>query len=153
VSDTKAFSGAGGTVKIGDLAVYVEQIPFSQQVGLLEDLRRLAKSQAGDYLKVIEPVLDRLAKDRSAEATARAAIFIETVARMEARQELPGEDAAETARRTPKGVALEIWHRSRRLHSSITLRELEAVIVGDETARTVHRELREAIGEGDESKS
>lgn len=153
MSEVKAISGAGGTVQIGTRTIFVEPLPFRQEVALVESLRKLAKEQSGDFLKAVEPTLDRLDKMKTPAAAARAAIFIETVARMEARGELPGEDAAETARRTPKGVALELWYRSRRLHPTVELPELEAVITGV-NAESVHWQIREALGSTkDDSKS
>lgn len=143
----------GGTVKLGDLAIYVEQLPFRQEVALLDDLRRIAKESQGDFLKPVEGMLDRLAKMKTPEAAARAGVILETVARMEARGDLPGEDAAETARRCPKGAALELWFRSRRLNPTIQLRDLEAVIVDANTAQDVHFAIREALGAKDDSKS
>lgn len=149
----KSVTGAGGTVRIGDLALYIEPLPFRQEVALLDDLRKLAKEANGDFLKAVEPMLDRLEKMKTPTAAARAAVILETVARMEARQELPGDDAAELARRGPKGVALELWYRSRRLHPTVTVRDLEAVIVDANIALDVHFQIREALGAKDDSKS
>lgn len=149
----RTLSGAGGTVRVGELAIYVEPLPFRQEVALFDELRKLAKAQNGDFLKAVEPMLDRLAKIKTPEAAARAGVILETVARMEARQELPGDDAAEQARRTPKGVAMEVWYRSRRMHPGIQLRDLEAVILGEDLALEIHFQIREALGAKDDSKS
>lgn len=149
----KAISGAGGTVRLGDLAFYVEPLPFRQEMALLDDLRKIAKNSVGDFLKAVEPMLDRLAKLKTPEAAGRSAVILETVARMEARQELPGDEAAEGARRAPKGAALELWYRSRRMHPTVQIRELEAAIVDADTALDVHFQIREALGAKDDSKS
>lgn len=153
----KAVVGGGGTVRVkggdgNELVLYVEPLPFRQEVSFLEDLRRLAKAQAVDFVAAVEPVLDRLAKLKTPDAAARAAVVLETAARMEAKGELPGDDAAEQARRTPRGVALELWFRGRRTNPSLNLRELEAVVT-DANALDLHWQIREALGAGDDSKS
>jgi len=149
-------AGAGGTVAIrgdgADLALYVEPLPFRLELALVDDLRRLAKRQQGDFVKVIEPVLDRLARLKTPEAAARAGVVLQTAATMEARQELPGDDATEAARRTPAGVALELWHRGRRANPAIALRELEAVVT-DANALDLHLQIREALGSAADPKS
>lgn len=152
MSEQKAAAGAGGTVQIGDRTVYVEPLPYRQEVALFDDLRKIAKSLSGDFLRAVEPMLDRLEKMKTPAAAARAGVILETVARMEARQELPGDDAAEQARKTPKGVALELWYRSRRLHPTVDLAELEAVIT-EINADDLHWQIREALGSKDDSKS
>lgn len=153
----KAAVGAGGTVRIkGDggteLVLFVEPLPFRQEVSLLHEMRRLAKAQAVDFVAAVEPVLDRLAKIKTPEAAARAAAILQAAATMEARGDLPGDDAAETARRSPKGVATELWFRARRAHPDVALRDLEAVVT-EANADDLHWQIREALGAADDPKS
>lgn len=149
-------AGAGGTVRLrgdgAELAIYVEPLPFRLEVALADDLRRLAKRQVGDFVRAVEPVLDRLAKVKTPEAAARAGVVLQTAAAMEARQELPGDDAVESARRTPAGVALELWHRGRRAQPTLVLRELEAAVT-EANAADLHLQIREALGSADDPKS
>lgn len=151
--NNRTSAGVGGTIRLGELMLFIEPLPFRQEVALLDDLRKLAKEAKGDFLLAVEPMLDRLAKLKTPEAANRAAVILETVARMEARQELPGDDAAEQARKSPKGVALELWYRSRRLHPTVQIRDLEAVIVGAEIAADTHFQIRDALGAKDDTKS
>lgn len=152
MSEQKAAAGAGGTVRLGDRAVYVAPLAIREEAALLDDLRRLAKEQQGDFLRPVEGLLDRLEKMKTPQAAARAALILETVARMEARRELPGDDAAHEARRTPRGVALELWYRGRKAHPTLSLAELEAVVT-EANAAAVHAAILDALGAGDDSKS
>lgn len=154
---SQPIAGGGGTVRVAghdgtELALYVEPLPFRHEVAFVEDLRRLARRQAGDFVAAVEPVLDRLAKLKTPEAAARAAVVLETAARMECKRELPGDDAAEAARRTPAGVALELWYRARRTSPALQLRELEAVVT-EANAADLHWQIREALGAADDPKS
>lgn len=156
MNDQKQLAGAGGTVKLGDRLLYVEPLPHRQEQALLDDLRKLAKVQGTDFLKPMEPMLERLmseAKNRP-HVAGWMQIAIETAARMTANGDLPGSDAAEVARRSPEGVALELWYRTRRTHPSITQPELAACITAVNAA-DVHWQIREALGGGEpgESKS
>jgi len=151
--DAKQVSNSGGVVRIGDLSLYVQQLEMRMEQSLLDGLRKIAKDAAGDYLKAVEPMLDRLAKLKTSEAAARSIVIVETVARMEAKQELAGIDAAIAASKTPKGAALELWYRARPGNPSLQLRDLEAVIVDAEVALDVHFQIQEALGAKDDTKS
>jgi len=151
--DTKQVSNSGGLVRIGDLSLYVQQLELRLEQSLLDGLRKIAKEASGDYLRAVEPMLDRLARMKTTEAAARSAIIIETVARMEAKQEFQGIDAVIAASKTPKGAALELWYRARAGNPNLQLRDLEAVIVDAEIALDVHFQIQEALGAKDDTKS
>jgi hypothetical protein len=152
---SKTLAGGGGTVRLADLCLYVEPLPFRLEEALLLDLRRLAKSLDGDYYAACLPVLDRLAKeskDNPQRAADRAAM-VDAVTRMEALRVLPSGDAAEAARRTPKGVALELWYRARRSTPSLQLRELESVVTAANADDLFWQLLDALAGGGDDPKA
>lgn len=151
--DAQQLSGSGGIVRIGDLVLHVEELPFRQEYDLYQSLKRLAKEDRGDFLVAVEPMLDRLRKKGTPEAAAQAAVILQEVARMEARQELPADEAADGMRLKPKGAVLELWYRSRRLHPNLQMRDLEAIITDANTARDAFFQIREALGSKDDSKS
>jgi hypothetical protein len=68
--------------------------------------------------------------------------------------ELPGLDAMNEARTSPKGVALELWMRARKAHAGLRVEECEAIITEVNCLDVLQSMINELTPEdGEESKS
>jgi hypothetical protein len=124
------------TVTIGVLSVREEQ-------ALLLDLRRKLRESygPGGFFANAKPYLEWL---KSQKLSAEYSLAVSRITEMEASAELPTEQAAETFRQTPTGVAIELWHRARKYDVCVTLQDLRSIIT-EVNALEVHLQLIEAI--------
>lgn len=134
---------AGGEVRVGDLVFLVRELSVAGEIGLGNRFRALAKKAMGpgSFYANARPVLDYL-REQGQHAD-RAALMAE-VSRLVATGAAASDDAAEEFRRSPDGVAEELYWRTRQTHPDATLNEFRAA-VNDVNALEVHLGIMEAL--------
>lgn len=118
---------AGGPVTAADRTFQVQKLSLQGEVTLRQALAEGAKREygPGGYFAKMAPTLDWLKKsDRGAEFGEA----LRHLTAMEATGALPGDEAAERFRQSAKGVALELFWRTRRSHPDVALDHFEAVV-------------------------
>ncbi len=146
MSDTDLVA-AGGIVPVAGQDFRVRPLSAREEVGLLRELGRRAKLAMGPggYFARLQPRLAWLAEQKLGDVRA---LVVAELTRLEAVSELPGDDVIDEYRRTPDGVALELFCRTRREHPEVTERELRAVVT-DANALMVHFAIVDAVtGDG-----
>lgn len=138
---------AGGVVDVAGQAFRVRPLGLREETALYRELGRRAKAAMGPggYFARLRPRLDWLAGEKLFDV--RAAVVAE-LTRLEATHELPADDVVDEYRRTPDGVALELFARTRADHPAATEKELRAVVT-EANAVAVHFALLEAVSGGD----
>lgn len=114
-------------VRLGDRQVVLTALSVAEEEALGAELRKLAKATLGPggYFAQAEASL-RWLSDKGMVGVMR--IAAERIAAMEATGAEPSPEMFDAARRSPAGVALELWLRARHAQPSLTLPEVQAVV-------------------------
>jgi hypothetical protein len=134
---------ASGPVTIAGRVLTIEELPASAEYGLLQELRRGSKRAygPGGYFARMAPVLAYL-REKKLHAEHNQALA--ELTRLEATGVDPADDEADAYRRSPDGVACELFWRCRRSHPEVTQAELRAIIT-DANALDVHLQIRRVL--------
>lgn len=141
-----------GEVVAGDRSFTVTELPLRDERSLLAGLDRIARDLLGPggYFARFRPRLDWMRANNMAR---EASALVEVLARMEL-EPAAGADL-DAAVQSAKGVALELYYRTRKAHPETKLEEFQAVVT-DQNALDVHWSIRDALspkGKADDSKS
>jgi hypothetical protein len=142
-STARAALGVGGPVIVADRVFQVKPLELDAEIEISDEMRRLAFKQLGHggYFAEARPLLDWLNANGMQGA---AAAHIKNLSDLQAKKELPSGDAAEQARRTPEGVALELFLRTRDTHPDVGKEDIAAVITSV-NAPAIHASIKAAI--------
>jgi len=136
-----------GTVEVAGKAFTVTELGYAEELRLNVLLRKMQAKETGNAWRRTREMIDEIPKHLQGPAVAECV-------RSEAAMELPGLDAMNEARTTPKGVALELWMRSRKSHAGLRLEECEAIVTDVNCLDVLQSILDELTPEdGDDSKS
>lgn len=131
-----------GPVKIADRVFMVCKLSITKEDGLLQLLYRLAKEAygPGGFFQRLQPKLEWMRQNMP--------YAMETALKQTTNNEELGVDVSPDEmmryRATPKGVAREMFERSRETHPEIELSEWESII-NEVNAHEVHLQILEVI--------
>lgn len=116
-----------GTVTIADRTFVIQKLSASGELSLFDALSAAAKKEAGPggYLARASEMLDWLKKNNRGQ---ELAIAVNKLVEMDAQGVNLSQDAVAQFRQTAKGVALEMFHRSRVAHKEVSLADFQAII-------------------------
>lgn len=117
----------GGTVTVADRSFQVAKLPLQGEITLSQVLAEGAKREygPGGYFAKVGPALAWLkANDRGAEFGEA----MRHLTHMEATGVMPAEEAVERFRQSAKGVATELYWRTRKAHPDLAPDHFEAVV-------------------------
>lgn len=116
-----------GTVPIADRTFVIQKLSASGELSLFDALSAAAKKEAGPggYLARASEMLDWLKKNNRGQ---ELAIAVNKLVEMDAQGVNLSQDAVAQFRQTPKGVALEMFHRTRVAHKEVSLADFQAII-------------------------
>jgi hypothetical protein len=139
---------AGGPVELRDAAgkvvtLFVLELSTQAEIGLLRKLRALARAALGpgSFFAAALPALNWM-KEQGHHAD--RAHLMEIIGRLIATGGGVSDDAADEFRRSPDGVAEELFWRTRKTCPDVTLDELRAAI-NEVNALEVHLAILDAI--------
>lgn len=141
-----------GEVVVGGRSFTITELPLRDERALIAGLDRIARETLGPggLFARFAPRLEWL---RAKGLTREASALVETLARMEL-EPASGADL-DAAVQSAKGVALELYYRTRKAHPETKLEEFQAVVT-DVNALDLHWAIRDALspkGAADDSKS
>lgn len=139
---------AGGAVEIlcdggKTLTLFAQELSTQAEIGLLRKLRAMAKAVLGPgsfYAQAL-PALNWM---KDAGHHADRAHLMEIIGRLIATGGQVSDDAVDEFRRSPDGVATELFWRTRKTAPEASLDELKAVI-NDVNALEIHLAILDAI--------
>lgn len=116
-----------GVVTIAGRDLVVQKLSAHGELSLFDALNAAAKKEAGPggYLARSAEMLDWLKKNNRGQ---ELAIAVEKLVEMDAKGIALSQDAVAQFRQTAKGVALEVFHRTRVAHKEVSLADLQAII-------------------------
>lgn len=136
-----------GTVEVAGKSFTVAELGYAEELRLNVLLRKMQAKETGNAWRRTREMIDEIPKHLQGPAVAECV-------RTEAAMELPGLDAMNEARTTPKGVALELWMRSRKAHPGLKLDECESIITEVNCLDVLQAMIDELTpDDGDDSKS
>ncbi len=136
-----------GTVEVAGKSFTVSELGYAEELRLNVLLRKMQAKEAGNAWRRTREMIDEIPRHLQGPAVAECV-------RTEAAMELPGLDAMNEARTSPKGVALELWMRSRKAHAGLRVEECEAIITEVNCLDVLQSMINELTPEeGEESKS
>lgn len=144
-SETKAAATPGGTIEVEGRLLTVQKLTVSGELALLSALRAGAKRSfgPGGYFQRARASLDWL---RDQKMHAEHAQAVAEIARLEATGAGASDDATDEFARTPDGLAVELFWRTRKTHPEVTEREFRAGL-SDANALDVYLSLRAAVSD------
>lgn len=130
MSDEKKDGGAatgGGVLKIGAAEFFVRKLSVVRENALWDHLASEAKKSYGQggFVEKGAGLLEWMASTGRGNMMEAA---LRKLVEMEAKDEPPSLAAIEKYRRSPDGVALELWHRTRDDHKDMTREKYRAVV-------------------------
>lgn len=134
---------ASGPVTIGPLTFMVQELSIQAEVGLLRQLRTLARKALGPgsfYANAL-PTLEWM-KAQGHHGDRQH--LMEIIGRLIATGGNVSDDALDEYRRSPDGVAEELFWRTRKTHPEAQRDEFR-VVVNDVNALEVHLAILEAV--------
>lgn len=133
----------GGMVTVGDRQLMVRKLTQSREIGLARELARLTKIGfgPGGYFAQAADALDWL---RTTKRTAEWQAAMKEISSLQATGADPSGEAIYAFQQTAKGVAVELFWRTRETHPTVTIEELEAVI-NEVSALDIHFQIQEAV--------
>jgi hypothetical protein len=138
----------GGPVELRDatgktVTVYAHELPTQAEIGLLRRLRAMARQALGpgSFYTAAAPTLKWM-KDQGLHED--RAHLMEIVGRLIATGGGVSDEAADEFRRSPDGVAEELFWRTRKTCPDVELADLKAAI-NDVNALEVHLAMLDAI--------
>ena len=137
-----------GMVTVAGKVFTVEAMSLNKELRLGMKLRQLYEVENGSVYAKLRPILDEMTPIDRSDAVA-------VLTRTKVAGDLPGGDARELARLTPKGAALELYTRARKNHPGLTLAECEAIVTKincEEVIEDIEEALTPKDGD-DDSKS
>jgi hypothetical protein len=137
-----------GTVEVAGKKFTVQELGYAEELRLGVLLRKLHAEEHGNAWKRTRAMIEEIPRHMQGPSVAECV-------RIEAAGELPGLDALNEARTSPKGVALELWMRARKNHKGLALEECQAIIT-DVNCLDVLQDMLDALTPtevGDDSKS
>lgn len=145
---TESLINAGGAVEVlcadgKTLTFVVQELSTAAEIGLLRRLRVMAKQALGpgSFYAAAMPTLNWM-KEQGQHAD--RAQLMEIIGRLVATGGHVSDDAADEFRRSPDGVAEELFWRTRKTSPEAARDELKAVI-NEVNALEVHLAILEAI--------
>lgn len=134
---------ASGPVEVGPLTFMVQELSVTGEIGLLRQLRSMAKKALGpgSFYANAQPTLEWL-KQQGQHAD--RSHLMEIVGRLIATNAGVSDDAMDEYRRSSDGVAEELYWRTRKTHPEAQRDEFR-VIVNEVNALEVHLAILEAI--------
>lgn len=141
----EALMTPGGTVRIGDRALTVLKLPARAEYGLGVAMAAACKESfgPGGYFQRAAKALAWL---REQKMQAEWSVAVRSITEMEGLGSMPDAAAVEEFRQSPKGVALELFHRTRQTHPEVTLSELESVVTAA-NAPEVYQQIQQAVAD------
>jgi hypothetical protein len=136
-----------GLVTLGDRDLIVSKLSIEDEAALRTALDKGAFESLGPggYFARIAPTLAWL---RDNKLLPEWQLAVTETTRLQATGQPPSDDIVMQFRQSAKGVALELFFRTRKTHPEIrSVKELEAVIT-DANATVIHRQMIEAITGG-----
>lgn len=117
----------GGIVDVGGTLFHVKPLSLNGEIALFDRHRAEARRAMGpgSFVEAAIPTIDHL---RKIERHAEADFMLRAATSMVLTRAGVTDEVAEEFRRTPDGLALEMYHRTRETHPSVTEREFRAVI-------------------------
>ena len=110
-----------GFVTVAGKSFTVTELGYAEELRLNVLLRKIQAEETGNAYRRTKEMIDEMPKHLQGAAVAECV-------RSEAAAELPGFDAMNMARTSPRGVALELWMRSRKNNPALTVKECEAIV-------------------------
>ncbi len=136
-----------GTVEVAGKSFTVSELGYAEELRLNVLLRKMQAKEAGNAWRRTRDMIDEIPRHLQGPAVAECV-------RTEAAMELPGLDAMNEARTSPKGVALELWMRARKAHAGLRVDECEAIITEVNCLDVLQSMISELTPEeGEDSKS
>jgi hypothetical protein len=134
---------AAGPVQIGSLTFMVQELSVQAEVGLLRQLRVMARKALGpgSFYASALPTLEWM---KTAGYHGDRQHLMEIVGRLIATGGNVSDDVLDEYRRSPDGVAEELFWRTRKTHPDAARDELR-VLVNEVNALEVHLAILEAI--------
>lgn len=145
MSESAKSSPGGGPVVIGDVTFVISELSAESENQFYRFLEGLARAATNPYT-LAKPALD------AANPADRLAM-LQTIALSASKGEAePGTRVINRQRESPKGVAYELWIRTRTAHPSVKLEEIEAIVT-DANCLIVSDAIVDVLRGPDQSKS
>jgi len=143
---SEQLAAAQGVVTIGPASFVVKALPFEEEVSLRALMRAKARDAwgPGSFYAQVMPAA-KFARENGEHRDAD--LMVQAVAPLIAMRAGASEDATDVWRRTPDGVAFEVYHRTRDTHPDCTLQEIRAV-VNEVNAGSVFAQVARALDPG-----
>lgn len=147
-----AMTTPGGVVVIGDgtpkgtTEFHVRKLSAEGESGLVRECARRAHQKAGPAGVFARHAATLAALRESMPAEWRE--FVRNLTELQDQNARVGDwENAEEYRRSPAGVALEMFRRTRETHAEVPREDYFAAIITDVNAADVHRQIVDAITE------
>lgn len=116
-----------GVVTIAGRDFVIQKLSTNGEMSLFDVLAAAAKKESGPggYLARSSELLDWLKKNNRGQ---ELAVAVNKLVEMDALGVSLSQDAVADFRQTPKGVALEMFHRTRAAHKDVSLADFQAII-------------------------